>query len=186
MRAATTGCDLSGYKALPGLTAANGSEGVAVNWTGDTDRDVRLLLTIDAGTPTIRELSVRRKGAAWKTLAANAQPEFRIVSGFRRMSNQQLQPLTGLGVPITPAIVDEHKWDAFWDAPLDLNPQVGRGGNPPPAAGVANQPGLPRKADEIRRATATYQADRCEVKTDGARLEVTFPGLGAAEPGPAA
>jgi hypothetical protein len=93
------------------------------------------------------------------------------------MSNQQLQPLNGLGVAITPTIVDEKKWDAFWDAPLDLNPQVGRGGNPPPAAGIANQPGLPRKPDEITRATATYRADRCEVRTDGARIEITFPGL---------
>ena len=72
------------------------------------------------------------------------------------MSNQQIQPLVGLNVPITPAIIDEHKWDAFWDAPLDLNPQPARGGNPPPAAGIANQPGLPRKADEITRATAAY------------------------------
>ena len=113
-------------------------------------------LGIDEGTPTIRELAIRRKGSAWTTLAANAQPEFRVVSGFRRMSNQQLQPLNGLGVAIMPAIVDEKKWDAFWDAPLDLNPQAGsgRGGNPPPAQGVANQPGLPRKADEITRATA--------------------------------
>ena len=46
-----------------------------------------------------------------------------MVAGFRRMSNQQIQPLTGLNVPITPQIIDEHKWDAFWDAPLDLNPQ---------------------------------------------------------------
>jgi hypothetical protein len=175
--AQTPACDMSGYRGLPGLTAANGMDGLTVTWDGVRDRTVRLRLAIDAGTPTIRELAIRRNGSAWTTLAANAQPEFRVVSGFRRMSNQQLQPLNGLGVAMTPAIVDEKKWDAFWDAPLDLNPQMGRGGNPPPAAGVANQPGLPRKADEITRATATYRADRCEVKTDGARLEITFPGL---------
>ena len=92
------------------------------------------------------------------------------------MSNQQdPAAAAGLKVPITPEIIDEHKWDAFWDAPLDLNPQPGREANPPPAAGIANQPGLPRKAEEITRATAIYRADRCEVKTDGARLEITFP-----------
>lgn len=178
IRAQAPACDMSGYHPLPGLSASNGADGLTVTWDGERDRVVRLRLGIDAGTPTIRELAIRRKGSVWTTLAANAQPEFRVVSGFRRMSNQQIQPLTGLGVPITPAIVDEHKWDAFWDAPLDLNPQAGgRGGNPPPAAGVANQPGLPRKPDEITRATATYRTDRCEVKTDGARLEITFPGL---------
>ena len=176
-RTTASGCDLTGYKATAGLTATNGADGLTVMWDGDRDRDVRLELAIDAGTPTIRELAIRRKGAAWTTLAANAQPEFRLVSGFRRMSNQQIQPLDGLKVSITPAIIDEHKWDAFWDAPLDLNPQVGRGGNPPPAAGIANQPGLPRKASEIARATASYHADRCEVKTDGARIEITYPGL---------
>ena len=36
---------------------------------------------------------------------------------------------------------------------------------------------LPRKPEEIRRAWAAYQASACQVKTDGARLEVTFPGL---------
>jgi len=177
MRPQAPSCDLSGYHAQPGLTAVNGADGLTVAWEGERDRDLRLRLGIDAGTPTIRELAVRRKGAGWTTLAAGAQPEFRVVAGFRRMSNQQIQPLAGLNVPITAEVVDAHKWDAFWDAPLDLNPQPARGGNPPPAAGVANQPGLPRRADEITRATAVYRAERCEVKTDGARLEIAFPGL---------
>ena len=179
IRAQAPACDMSDYHALPGLSASHGADGLTVTWDGERDRDVRLRLGIDAGTPTIRELAIRRTGSTWTTLARGAQPEFRVVSGVRRISNQQLQPLAGLGVAITPAIVDEKKWDAFWDAPLDLNPQAGsgRGGNPPPVAGVANQPGLPRKPDEITRATATYRADRCDVKTDGARLEITFPGL---------
>src|SRR4249919_89857 len=177
IRAQPMSCDLSAYHAQPHLEAANGVDGLTVSWAGESDRELRLRLAIESGTPTVRDLSIRRKGAAWTTLAANARPEFRVVAGFRRMSNQQIQPLQGLKVPITPEIIDEHKWDAFWDAPLDLNPQPGRGGNPPPAGGIANQPGLPRKAEEITRATAIYRADRCDVKTDGARLEITFPGL---------
>src|SRR5262249_2831101 len=47
---------------------------------------------------------------------------------------------------------ESNRWDVFWDAPL-------------------NHP------DEVRRATATFRADRMEVKTDGARLEAWFPGL---------
>jgi hypothetical protein len=168
---------MTGYRPQPGLVAASGADGLTLTWDGDSDHTLRMRLVVDNATPTVRELSIRRKGAGWTTLVAGAQPEFRIVSGFRRMSNQQMQPLVGLGVAITPAIIDAHKWDAFWDAPLDLNPQPARGGNPPPAAGIANQPGLPRKTDEIARAVATYHVDRCEVKTDGARIEVAYPGL---------
>ena len=144
-------CTLSGYKAAPGLTAAVSDNVLTLAWDGDRTQEVRLRLGIDAGAPAVRELAVRRKGGTWAVLAANAAPDFRIVAGMRRMSNQQLQPLNGLKVPITPAIIAEHKWDAFWDAPLNLGPS-GRGGNPPPAEGIAGQPGLPRKADEIGRA----------------------------------
>ena len=46
----------------------------------------------------------------------------------------------------------ENRWDVFWDAPLN-------------------------NAKEVRRFQASYHADRCAVRTDGARLEVSFPGL---------
>ena len=36
---------------------------------------------------------------------------------------------------------------------------------------------LPRKQEEIQVAWAKYIAGSCQVKTDGARMEVTFPGL---------
>src|SRR5204863_2588282 len=39
------------------------------------------------------------------------------------------------------------------------------------------QPGLPRKPEEVKRATASYKARGCEVKTNGARLEISFPGV---------
>ena len=71
----------------------------------------------------------------------------------------------------------------FWDAPLYIE---GSGvlppthqGSIPAMKGVANQPGLPRKPEEVRRATATYNAQGCEVKTNGARLEISFPGVTA-------
>ena len=154
-----------------------------VAWGGGGDRELRLRLAVDRGAPVIRELAIRARGGAWRTLAAEARPEFRVASGFRRMSNQQMQPLRELGVELTPAIVDAKKWDAFWDAPLDLSaPARGRGGaefsgNPPPAQGIAGQPGLPRKPEEIERAAAAFSADRCEVKTTAGRTEISFPGL---------
>jgi hypothetical protein len=170
-------CNLSAYKPASGLTASSTNNSLTVTWTGDRNQQLRLRFTVESGTPTIQELAIRKSGGSWGTLASNAVPDYRIVSGLRRMSNQQMAPLRELGVELTPAVVDTYRWDPFWDAPLDLGAPNGRGGNPPPAAGVANQPGLPRKPEEIKRATATYHATRCAVKTNGARIEITFPGV---------
>jgi hypothetical protein len=174
-------CDLAGYKALPGLTAAVADETLTVSWDGDNNQELRLRLTINAGTPTIKELALRKKGGQWATLATNVTPEFRVVSGLRRATQQQTEPLVKLGIALTPEVIDKIKWEAFWDAPLYIE---GSGELPPthqsaiPALkGVANQPGLPRKPEEVKRATATYKAQGCEVKTNGARLEISFPGV---------
>jgi hypothetical protein len=170
-------CDMAGYKTAAGLAASVADNALTIAWTGDRGQDVRMRFSIESGTPTIRELAIRKAGGAWQTLASNVAPDYRVVSGLRRMSNQQMTPLRGLGVDLTSDVVDKYRWDPFWDAPLDLTPPSGRGGNPPPAAGVANQPGLPRKPDEIKRAAAIYRATACTVKTNGARLEIQFPGV---------
>ena len=210
--AETLACDLTGYKAAPGLTAGLAENTLVVTWEGDNGADLRMRFGIDRGTPTIRELAVRRKGAAWTTLATNVTPEFRVVSGMRRVTAQQLRPesLEALGVKLNPQIMDawDHqdtrgddwvkeavkagltremiegiKWEAFWDAPLYIK---GSGERPPshstsipPMDGLFDQPGLPRKPEEVIRATATYEAQGCEVKTNGARLEISFPGVKA-------
>src|SRR5262249_25556639 len=126
----------------------------------------------------LREIAVRHKGAAWNTIATNLTPEFHVVSGLRRMTDQQLQPLHLLGIKITPAILDQDRWEAFWDAPLRVpgNEEAHHGATPP-ASGIADQPGLPRKPDEIHRASAGFDVQSCAVKTDGERLEVSFPGV---------
>ena len=188
-------CNLSGYKSVSGLTAAVSENALTLTWDGERDEQLRLRLAIAQGTPTIVEIAVRSKGRQWNVLGANLTPEYRIVAGLRRITNQQLVPLRELNVPLTSEIVDKYKWEAFWDAPLDMSAPVaraggagrgggGRGGapggfsgNPPPAQGIAHQPGLPRKPEEIRRATAAYHATGCEVKTSGSRIEVTFPGV---------
>jgi hypothetical protein len=138
-------CDLSGYKPATDLSASVANNALTVAWSGDRNQDLRLRFAIVAGTPTIEELAVRKRGGAWNALAANVTPDFRVISGLRRMSNQQMAPLRGLGVELTPEIVDKYRWEPFWDAPLDLAAPSGRGGNPPPADGVANQPGFPRR-----------------------------------------
>ena len=170
-------CNLGAYKAAPGLSATMAADALTVAWSGDRNQELRLRFGIASGVPTIQELAVKRGSGSWGVLAANATPDFRVISGLRRMSNQQMSPLRGLGVELTPQIVDRFRWEPFWDAPLDLGAPGGRIGNPPPAEGVANQPGLPRRPEEIKRAAAVYRVTTCDVKTNGARLEITFPGV---------
>lgn len=206
-------CMLTGYTAAPGLTASVANDTLTVSWNGDNGAELRMRFGIDRGTPTIRELAIRGRGGQWSTLATNMTPEFRVVSGLRRVTAQQLRPesLAAFGVKLTPEImdawnhqrargddwlklaersgqltaevIDRIKWEAFWDAPLYIK---GSGERPPshatsipPKGGLLQQPGLPRRPEEITRATATYQARSCEVKTNGARLEIRFPGAEA-------
>ena len=166
---ASLNCSLNGYKAAAGLNAALAGEAVTFTWDGDKDQELRLRFVINNGTPTIQELAVRRKGADWAALATNVTPEYRVASGRRRMDHEAREGLEENGIhEITPAVFEKYQWDPFWDAPLNVP-----GGQPNDRRTL----GLPRKADEIHRATATYQAQGCDVKTDGTRLTVAFPGV---------
>jgi hypothetical protein len=206
-------CRLAGYTPSPGLTAKVASDTLAVSWNGDNGDELRIRFGIDRGSPAIRELAIRTKGGQWRTIATNVTPEFRVVSGLRRVTAQQLRPesLATLGVKITPEIIDawNHqeergdewvklaersgqltqetidriKWEAFWDAPLYVEDSAERppshGTSIPPMYGLLNQPGLPRRAEEITRATAAFHVRGCEVSTKGVRLEIKFPGVEA-------
>jgi hypothetical protein len=171
-------CSVAHYKAAPGLTAAVADNAATVTWDGDNHQELRLRLMINGGTPTIEELAIKRQGGAWTTLLSHAAPDFRVVSGLRRITNQQLDPLAGLGVKITQEVVDREKWEAFWDAPLNIpGGESAHNNTTPPQRGVLNQPGLPRKPEEVRRDAAVYHAQGCEIATNGARIEVSFPGV---------
>ena len=171
-------CTTTGYKSAAGLVAAVADNALTLTWDGERNQEIRLRFTINGGTPTIADLSVRAKGGPWATVASNATPEFQVVSGLRRATDQQLKPLQALGVTITPAILDSIRWEAFWDSPLNVpGDSVAHGGSTPPVDGIADQPGLPRKPEEVSRAAAVYHVNTCEVKTNGARLEVSFPGV---------
>src|SRR5262245_28686790 len=54
-------CDLSAYKAVSGLVASNAADGLRLTWDGEKDQQLRLRLGIDGGTPTVRELALRRR-----------------------------------------------------------------------------------------------------------------------------
>ncbi len=201
-------CTLTGYKAAPGLTATVANDALIVTWEGDNDAEIRMRLGIARGTPTIQELAIRRQGGQWSTLATNVTPEFRVVSGLRRITQQQLRTdsIEALGGKVSPKVqamfdkddpawvdeavregqikqsdVERWKWEAFWDAPLYIEGSGVRppshGTSIPPMNGILGQKGLPRTPDEVTRATARYNATGCEVKTNGGRLEISFPGL---------
>ena len=176
--------NMSGYKTQDGLSATAGAAGLIVNWRGDDGQDVRLSLAVNSGVPTIKEIALRRNAGVWTVLAGNVTPDYSVMTGLRRMSNQQLQPLYGLGIKVTQDVLNKYRWDPFWDAPFDLsiprpNASGQFGGNPPPVDGLpgTDQPGLPRKADEIQEANASYAVKTCNVKSEGARLTVSYPGV---------
>jgi len=173
----TMACNMSGYKAAADLSAILASDTLTISWSGDPDQELRLSFGVTSGTPVMRELAIRRGEGVWTTLATNITPEFRVTSGVRRISNQQLTPLRGLGVKLTAEIIDRFRWEPFWDAPLDLDSPVGPVGNPPPVEGVGSSPGLPRKREEIKQAVAVYRVTGCEVRSNGSRMEVSFPGV---------
>ena len=102
-------CDLTDYKAGIGPTAAVQGESLTVTW-GQSGGTARAIFAIQNGQPLIRELSVRAQNGTWRTLARNLVPEFEVTSGVRRISNQQLAPLTKeLHEKITPELIEREK-----------------------------------------------------------------------------
>jgi hypothetical protein len=160
-------CDLGGYKPQDGLKAEVRAGTLEFTWQGERREQLRASFTIRGGQPIVQELAARKNGGNWIVLGQNLTPEFELTSGVRRLSEQQMAPLRDLNVKLTPDVVEREKWNAFWDAPLVV---PGRPGT---------NLGLPRKPEEIRKAWAKYHATSCQVKTEGARMEVVFPGLEA-------
>jgi hypothetical protein len=154
------------YHASSGLTAAIDQDALVVAWTGQGNSEVRVRYAIDNGQPVLRDLSTRKPGGQWATLGQNLVPEYHVVSGLRRMSSDQVAALPRDGIELTPEVVAKNRWFAFHDAPLEVPGRSGR-----------QMPPLPRSPSEIRRADSSFKTTSCGVKTDGARLEVTFNGL---------
>jgi hypothetical protein len=111
-------CNLSQYKPTPGLTATAEQGALTVAWSGQNGSEVRTRYAIDGGKPILRELAVRKAGGHWTTLGRNLSPEYHVVSGVRRMALDQANPLRAAGIELTEDVVNQHRWYAFWDAPL--------------------------------------------------------------------
>ena len=127
---AALNCNLTQYKASTGLTSALEGDVLTVSWNGQGTSQMRARFAIDAGTPTIRDLSARRGSGEWAMLGQNLTPEYRVTTGVRRMSNDQANAFASLGIDITPELLEKYKWYAFWDAPLSVpgySPAAGGG-----------------------------------------------------------
>ncbi|MEO8678734.1 MAG: hypothetical protein ABI665_06795 [Vicinamibacterales bacterium] len=187
-------CNLSQYKAAPGLTAAMEKDTLVVSWSGQNGAGLRARYGVEGGQPVIRELSVMKAAGQWVTLGKNLTPEYQVVTGVRRMGNDQAGPLRAAGIELTQEVIDKNRWYAFWDAPLVLpgsqemkdeaafNRAQERAtpipANDPVQALQPNRTqGPQRTPSEIHRATSSFKTGSCSVKTDGASLMVSFPGL---------
>ena len=149
LSADTLHCTLPAGVSTSGLAAGVDGDTLTVTWTGERNATLRARFAVDRGIPVIRDLAAKAGSGAWTTLGRDLIPEFTTISGVRR---------TAHGLP------EVHRWDVFWDAPLSI-------------PGHGENPGLPRKPEEIRRGGATFHSDSCAVRRDGARLEISFAGL---------
>ena len=166
--AQTISCDMAAYKPVAGLEAAAHAGELDVTWAGERGETLRAEFVIRDGQPVVRELAVEKKGGAWIVLGRDLAPEFQVTSGMRRLSDTQADEYKKLPGGLTPELAEQEKWNAFWDAPLNV---------PRTEGGEDRSLGLPRKPEEIRRATASFHSTGCAVKTNGARLEISFDGL---------
>jgi hypothetical protein len=110
-------CDLSGYKALPGLAAASHQNALEVAWLGERGEQLRASFALRDGQPMVSELAARKGTGKWIVLGRDLSPEYLVTSGKRRLSEQQMAPLRELGIQLTPAVIEREQWNAFWDAP---------------------------------------------------------------------
>lgn len=165
MAALATGqtCDVSGYQPVAGFTVRQEKGVLAITWPGERGEELRAGFAIRDGQPIVRELAARERGGAWRVLGSDLTPDFQVTAGKRRISATQRRLLQQLGID-TPAEEDARKWNTFWDAPLVI-------------PGGHDTTDLPRKPEEIQRASVRYHSDACRVSADGARVSITFNGL---------
>ncbi|HEX6259291.1 MAG TPA: hypothetical protein VFZ51_01470, partial [Woeseiaceae bacterium] len=117
---AALNCNLTQYKPTAGLTSSLDAGVLTVSWNGQGTSQLRARFAIDGGTPTVRDLSVRRGSGEWATLGQNLRPEYQVATGIRRMSNDQANALSSLGIDVTQEVIDKNRWYAFWDAPFSI------------------------------------------------------------------
>ncbi len=156
-------CDLKEYTPVNGVTAEAGASSVILTWQGEAGQQLRAQFTLRDGQPVVQELAARDGGGPWVVLGKDLSPDFQVTTGRRRISTTERGGLEKLGID-TPEREASDKWEAFWDAPLQI-------------PGGSHTTEKPRTEAEIHRASVQYQSSTCKVATDGDRVSVTFNGL---------
>ena len=111
-------CNLSQYTAAQGLTATVEQDLLVVSWAGQNGAEVRARYAIDGGQPVVRDLAVKKAGGQWATVGKNLTPEYHVVSGIRRIADDQTNTLKAAGIALTDEVITKNRWYAFWDSPL--------------------------------------------------------------------
>jgi hypothetical protein len=155
-------CSFDDYKSIDGLHAGMNRGTLEMSWQGEGGEQLQALFTIRDGHPVVQQLAARN-GGTWDVLGKDLIPDFQVTTGRRRISLTQRNLLKKFDID-TPAEEDIRKWNTFWDAPLVI-------------PGGHDTTDLPRKAEEIQRASVRYHSRTCRVTTNGSRLSVTFDGL---------
>jgi hypothetical protein len=161
--AQTPSCDMQAYKSVDGLRAVRLGSGVELTWQGEAAQQLRARFALVDGQPVVQELAARKAVGAWIVLGKDLTPQFEVTTGRRRISSTEMDILKAQHKD-TPEIVEQYKWQVFWDAPLVV-------------PGGKRMVGPPRTADEIARAKVAYRSSTCAVRREGNRLSVTFNGL---------
>ena len=172
-------CNMVKYFDQQGLIAAVQEDTLVITWNGKNQDELQIRFIIQDRIPTISQLAIRQDDNTWQVLASNFSPSFEVVSGIRRVTQQQTRPLEELGVELTYEQLEEIKWEAFWDAPLYISDEPPRShqSSIPAQDAFLSHPGMPRDPGEIERATADFNVVGCEVRTNGSRMEVIFNGV---------
>jgi hypothetical protein len=160
--AQTLTCNFEGYRPVDGIHAEMSENSVHLSWRGESGQQLAAQFAIQNGQPIVRQLAVRN-GSGWDVLGKDLTPEFQVTTGKRRISATQRQMLKKLDLD-TAAQEEVRKWNTFWDAPLEI-------------PGGHDTTDLPRKPEEIQRASVSYNSRSCQVTTNGARVSVLFDGL---------
>ncbi len=160
--AQTLQCNFESYKPIEGLHATMSRGVLDLTWQGEAGEQLQAQFTIHEGHPVVQQLAARN-GGVWVVLGKELTPDFQVTTGRRRISLTQRKLLKTFGID-TPEEENVRKWNTFWDAPLVV-------------PGANDTTDLPRKADEIQRASVNYNSQSCRVTSNGARISVTFDGL---------
>jgi hypothetical protein len=158
-------CDVKDYKSISGVNVTADKNSVEISWQGEHGQELRARFTLRDGQPLINELAARKPGGEWVELGAHLTPEFQVTTARRRISTTEKTILEHLHAD-TPENEERYKWNVFWDAPLAI-----------PGTQDGHLVGPGRTADEVKRATVSYNSDSCRVTGEGERVSVIFNGL---------